>query len=238
MERKKAKKQGKEKTHVIKKLGPKFIKLDLGIHRISKQVHPDARLSVRALSMLNDLARAATDMIIHKANMVLHHTSRTKLDSRIILIAARLALPGELAKHGVSELTKAITVYNAAQAATSTRERSEKQAKLQLPVAKFSNYVRAHSAAPKQGVGAGIAMAAVLEYLLAELLELGGNAARDLTKGKHTIIRPRHLMLAIRNDEELNQLFKRVYLGGGVMQHIYQVLLPKKKQKKHKSGEY
>jgi histone H2A len=72
-------------------------------------------------------------------------------------------------------------------------------------------------------------LAAVIEYLVAEIVELAGNAARDNRKSR---IIPRHIQLAIRNDEELNKLFDNVTIAqGGVMPNIHEVLLPKKTMK-------
>jgi histone H2A len=76
------------------------------------------------------------------------------------------------------------------------------------------------------GAGAPVYMAAVLEYLAAEVLELAGNAAKD---NKKTRIVPRHILLAIRNDEELNKLLGSCTISdGGVLPYINPVLLPTK----------
>merc|ERR1711861_97486 len=101
------------------------------------------------------------------------------------------------------------------------------RAGLQFPVGRISRFLRKGRYATRVGGGAPVYLAAVLEYLTAEILELAGNAARD---NKRSRIIPRHVQLAIRNDEELNKLLGDVTIAaGGVLPNIHAVLLPKRK---------
>uniref|UniRef100_A0A1Q3FAT4 Histone H2A n=1 Tax=Culex tarsalis TaxID=7177 RepID=A0A1Q3FAT4_CULTA len=109
------------------------------------------------------------------------------------------------------------------------------RAGLQFPVGRIRRFLRKGNYAERIGAGAPVYLAAVLEYLVAEILELGGNASRD---NKRTRIIPRHLQLAIRNDEELNRLMLGVTISqGGVLPNIHAVLLPKKTQEKRQQED-
>ncbi|CAN0414342.1 unnamed protein product [Pylaiella littoralis] len=100
------------------------------------------------------------------------------------------------------------------------------KAGLQFPVGRVGRFLKAGKYASRVGAGAPVYLAAVLEYLTAEVLELAGNAARDNKKAR---IVPRHIQLAVRNDEELNKLLGEVTIAsGGVLPNIHAVLLPKK----------
>lgn len=99
------------------------------------------------------------------------------------------------------------------------------KAGLQFPVGRVGRFLKKGRYAARVGSGAPVYLAAILEYLTAEILELAGNAARD---NKKTRIVPRHVQLAVRNDEELNKLFGGVTIAqGGVLPNIHAVLLPK-----------
>uniref|UniRef100_A0A453MUB9 Histone H2A n=1 Tax=Aegilops tauschii subsp. strangulata TaxID=200361 RepID=A0A453MUB9_AEGTS len=134
------------------------------------------------------------------------------------------------------------------------------KAGLQFPVGRIGRYLKKGRYAQRVGSGAPVYLAAVLEYLAAEVrtylscprprasvllcsscvrqitdlvrrfksqvLELAGNAAKD---NKKTRIIPRHLLLAVRNDQELGRLLAGVTIAhGGVIPNINSVLLPKK----------
>jgi len=117
------------------------------------------------------------------------------------------------------------------------------RAGLQFPVGRVDKWFRRRvgiqkrrkSRAPSMrlSVGASVYTAALLEYLVAEVLELSGNVAKDKKRKR---IQPKDIMLAIFSDEELDSLVgtsrKCTIAGDGVIPHIHKVLIPKKKKKR------
>eukprot|EP00352_Strombidinopsis_acuminata_P009247 CAMPEP_0176376584 /NCGR_PEP_ID=MMETSP0126-20121128/28304_1 /TAXON_ID=141414 ORGANISM="Strombidinopsis acuminatum, Strain SPMC142" /NCGR_SAMPLE_ID=MMETSP0126 /ASSEMBLY_ACC=CAM_ASM_000229 /LENGTH=129 /DNA_ID=CAMNT_0017738107 /DNA_START=21 /DNA_END=410 /DNA_ORIENTATION=- len=100
------------------------------------------------------------------------------------------------------------------------------KAGLQFPVGRIARHMKHGRYAERVGAGAPVYLAAVLEYLAAEVLELAGNAAKD---NKKTRIVPRHIQLAIRNDDELAKLLHHTTIAaGGVLPNINMFLLPQK----------
>ena len=103
------------------------------------------------------------------------------------------------------------------------------KAGLQFPVGRIGRYLKKGKYATRVGAGAPVYLASVLEYLTAEVLELAGNAAKENKKNR---VVPRHIQLAVRNDEELNKLFGGVTIAqGGVLPNIHSVLVPKSSTK-------
>jgi histone H2A len=112
--------------------------------------------------------------------------------------------------------------------ATERRRARSKSGKagLQFPVGRIGRFLKEGRYAQRVGSGAPIYLAAVLEYVAAEILELAGNAAKEQKK---TRVLPRHIQLAVRNDEELNKLLGNATIAsGGVIPHIHAQLVKTK----------
>ena len=81
------------------------------IYKVLKQVHPDTGISSKAMSIMNSFVNDIFERIAAESSRLAHYNKRSTITSREIQTAVRLLLPGELAKHAVSEGTKAVTKY-------------------------------------------------------------------------------------------------------------------------------
>ena len=84
------------------------------IYKVMKQVHPDTGISSKAMSIMNSFVNDLFERIAGEASRLAHYSKRSTISSREVQTAVRLILPGELAKHAVSEGTKAVTKYTSA----------------------------------------------------------------------------------------------------------------------------
>lgn len=209
------------------------VQFNMYIYRLLRQIHPDAGMSGDGLSSVNNFVRIMIKLIMQNVNrLILNSGGRKTLSSREVQMAIRLTLPGELSKHAVSEGVKAVTKYGSSdfvqrepgvKAAPVARSR---RAGIVFPVTRIENIMLELSTLERKSGTAAVYMAAAVEYVIAEILELAGNAARDAKKVRIT---PRHLKLAILNDGELTKLFKGVVMSGGVRSNINPALVPEKK---------
>ena len=81
------------------------------IYKVLKQVHPDSGISSKAMGIMNSFVNDLFERIATEASRLAKYTKKSTISSREIQCAVRLILPGELAKHAVSEGTKAVTKY-------------------------------------------------------------------------------------------------------------------------------
>ena len=82
------------------------------IYKVLKQVHPETGISKRGMSVMNSFINDVFERICMEAGRLARYNKKATLSSREVQTAVRLALPGELAKHAVSEGTKAVTKFS------------------------------------------------------------------------------------------------------------------------------
>jgi histone H2B len=84
------------------------------IYKVLKQTHPDTGISQKAMSIMNSFVNDIFERIAGEASKLAAYNKKSTISAREIQTAVRLILPGELAKHAVSEGTRAVTKYSSA----------------------------------------------------------------------------------------------------------------------------
>lgn len=214
-------------------------RLDTYIKRVLQQVHPRLRLSNTSIEILNSMLCSIAKNIVKGANELCRMNKSATIDIRKIELAMEIFLPGELSRHAKNEGIKALDKYSNfrvnSQGGRNLPVRMEKKAGLQFSVSKIQKLILIHRNSYRSNTGkfkpvrisqtkTAIYLAAVLEYLCAEILELSGNSATDRRNEK---VQPRDIQLACRSDEELHYLLSNSIIpGGGVIPNIHSVLFP------------
>ena len=111
---KKASKKAARKAGPTKRRKARRNTFNTYIHRVLKQVHPKIGISKKAMSIMNSFVTDTFDKVATQAGGLVKVNKRKTLGSREVQTALRLVLPGELAKHAVSEGTKAVTKFQSA----------------------------------------------------------------------------------------------------------------------------
>jgi histone H2A len=215
------------------------------IYKVLHQVHPDAGLTTPAMDAMDSCMRIIANKIGTQAREFTCSENLKTIGPREIQCAIKVILNDGLLKHSTSEGTKALCKYTASTDASTAKALDDKASNTSMSAPKKTRESRAGltfsvSLAEKYlrdrgcnvGAGAPVYLAAVLEYLAAEMLELSGNVTRD---NKMVRIKVRHFQLAISNDNELSSLFRNVkieLLGGGVMPHIDSRIIDARNAKK------
>ncbi|XP_037929258.1 uncharacterized protein LOC119676228 [Teleopsis dalmanni] len=200
------------------------------VREIAQDFKTDLRFQSSAVMALQEASEAYLVGLFEDTNLCAIHAKRVTIMPKDIQLARRIRGNLSIFKTEISR-NSLFTLGDEKGGKVKGKAKSRSnRAGLQFPVGRIHRLLRKGNYAERVGAGAPVYLAAVMEYLAAEVLELAGNAARD---NKKTRIIPRHLQLAIRNDEELNKLLSGVTIAqGGVLPNIQAVLLPKKTEKK------
>ena len=229
-----------ESTKKNRKSDPNKLRLDIYISRLLKTVHKDVSIGKGAKDTLNMMIQYVTERILGVTQDLVQLSNRKTIGAREVQSGVIIILPGELAKHSVSEATRSLGKFTGSDGtapSSGTREKpvsKSSRAGLVFPVTRIGNFMKYKTGNYRQGAGGPIYMASVIEYLTAELLELSGNAARD---NKRKTISSRHIFLAVLNDDELSKLFEEVQISNSVVPGLHPSLMPKTKAKKVKKAK-
>ena len=106
----KPRQRGRKKGQVVKKKSKETF--HIYIYKVLKQVYPEMGMSKKAMSIMNSFVHDTFDRLASEAGQLCKINKKHTMDARAVQTAVRLVFPGELAKHAMSEGTKAVTKFN------------------------------------------------------------------------------------------------------------------------------
>lgn len=193
------------------------------IYKVLKQIYPEMGITVISMKIMNSLIYDIFTRIAQEASHLVKIGGGNTLDTRCIETATKLVLINGLRKHGLMEARKAVNKYNASiikcdndnyndndndndydDPFSMKNARRSTKAGLVFPVGRIAKYLKEGGYNIKRIASlAPIYMAAILEYFIAEIIELSGNTAKQMKRKR---ILPMHIYISIKKDDELKSL--------------------------------
>jgi len=183
------------------------------IHRVSKQIAPDLGITENATEEIQMLNHILLRALMHRTNLLVHHTMKKTVNARHVMLAASLLFPGNMEKAVNTNLTAAVIRYNATleEGAGSLQSR----AAITFPVKRFEKAIRVLSTADRVSVGAAIAMTSILETFTSNLIERASRVVQDDKKMRMTM---KHLRMAIMGEKnEFTLLLNGIVIPGAIV---------------------
>ncbi|CAH2015820.1 unnamed protein product [Acanthoscelides obtectus] len=171
------------------------------IYKVLKQVHPDTGISSKAMSIMNSFVNDIFERIAAEASRLAHYNKRATITSREIQTAVRLLLPGELAKHAVSEGTKAVTKYTTAKKAGKAQKNISKSDKKKKRRRKESYAIYIYKVLKQVHPDTGISSKAmsIMNSFVNDIFErIAAEASRLAHYNKRATITSREIQTAVR----------------------------------------
>lgn len=197
----------------------KSLNYNLGIKKVLALVHPTLQIKKVSIELINNMILDLAKKLIKTSELMSRLSKRVTINNKELTSALILIMPNDLVNNAVEEGRKAVyrTKINSV---NKSKKSKENKAELQLKVSVTRNIVEnqigKNSRISKEY---SIYLTAVLEYLVAEIIDLTGIYIQE--HEEHKKITPKDIMMAIRNDSELNALFHGFILGTGVVPNIH-----------------
>lgn len=198
------------------------------LRKLLKQVHPSTGITLKAMIQLNGLIFNIGKLLVEEAEGFAKAKQRQTISAANFQSAAKVFFVGELAKHTVAESFKVLQKVANARDAGSKAKEVIAEAGLAIAPSRAARLLANRGKGMRMASGAPVALAAMLDYLGTEILELAGDCARDMKKAR---INVRCIFTAVQDDEEISSLFHRhklALIGGGVVPGILPALQPKR----------
>jgi histone H2A len=203
------------------------------IYKVLKNTHTGVGLSGDGLTTVNNLTLVILRRIITNLNLLMQaEPGRKTISTEHVSMAAKLALPAYFSDMATAFATDAVNSYEASHDDDSSTEDRKAQARslragLLFPTTRCESLMMEACIAPRKSGTAAVFLAAVLEFIVTEILREAGDTTLASRKVRIT---PRHIKLTVLASENFTELFHGVVLAGGVSLGVNEALLPASKR--------